>query len=200
MADATAADRQRRYRQRQAAHKAGDHRFCVPTSCDLAPIGGESSPTRTVTPSSVTASRDTVTQRAPDLGSRGRRLWQQVTEDSGELRPGERVLLEEACRTADRLDQLDRILRGDEDAWMRLKLVSEDGSVVQVVLNNVLAEARQQQVALKQLLAELRQSRGGGAAKPGRGGQRQPSTGAPKGGGGVADLTARIAARQGAAG
>jgi len=81
-------------------------------------------------------------------------LWQQVAGDeAAKLKPGERVLLEEACRTADRLDQLDRILRGDEDCWVSLHSVNEDGSIVKVVLNQALSEARQQQVAHKQILA-----------------------------------------------
>ncbi|MEE3918209.1 hypothetical protein V2I01_04930 [Micromonospora sp. BRA006-A] len=46
------------------------------------------------------------------------------------------MLAEEACRTADRLDVLDRILRGDEDVWMRFRSLNDDGSVVSVVVNN----------------------------------------------------------------
>jgi hypothetical protein len=132
---------------------------------------------------------------APILGNRGRRLWAQVTGEGPELRPGERVLLEEACRTADRLDVLDRILRGDVDSWMRLDTITPDGSVVRVVVNNALAEVRQQQIALKQILAELRQSRSA-TGKPGRPGTGSTST---TGGGrvaGVADLTARIRDRR----
>lgn len=136
----SAAERQRRSR----AHRKGDHGLCDPARCH-----GDA-----VTPD-VTKQ---VTRTPSALGARGRRLWQQVV-DEGALKPAERVLLEEACRTADRLDRLDRLLRGDEDAWMSLRSLNEDGSIVQVVINNLLAEARQQQVALKQLLAELRQSR-----------------------------------------
>lgn len=142
MGDATAAERQRRYR----AHKRGDHSLCPPGRADCG----------SVTPD---VTRDAVTDM-PDLGVRGRRLWSAVTADGPELRPAERVLLEEACRLADRLDRLDRLLQGDEDAWMRLHAVNEDGSIVKVVVNNVLAEARQQQVALKQILGELRQVQG----------------------------------------
>lgn len=188
MADSTAAQRQRRYR----AHRRGDHSLCPPGRADCVAVTAENG----VTPP-VTASR--VTDSGRNLGERGRRLWQDVTKAGPELTPSEQVLLEEACRTADRLDQLDRILRGDEDCWVSLHSVNEDGSIVKVVLNQALAEARQQQTTLKQLVAELRQSRGGGAAKPGRGGQRPANTSAPRGGG-VADLTARIAARKGAAG
>ncbi|WP_258401554.1 hypothetical protein [Micromonospora saelicesensis] len=135
--------------------------------------------------------------KAPQLGTRGRRLWQQCTDDGAALKPAERVLLEEACRTADRLDTLDRILRGDEDAWMRFR-VNDGGDEVTVVVNSVLSEARQQQVALKALLAELRASQAGGPAKPWAG--KPPATAQQSGGGGVAgvaSLADRIAAKRG---
>ncbi|MDG4799038.1 hypothetical protein [Micromonospora sp. WMMD980] len=180
MADRTAAERQRRYRARKRAEQA-QHASEV---------------TASVTPG-VTRDAVTAPEAGPrELGARGRRLWQQVASDGPALKPAELVLLEEACRTADRLDVLDRILRGDEDYWVRLHTANEDGSIVKVVLNNALAEARQQQVALKALLAELRTSQAGGPAKPGAG--KQPAPAGTGGGGvaGVADIAARIAARR----
>lgn len=169
------AERQRRYRERRRAEQQK-------------PGGGV---TRSVT-APVTGNAVT-----PELGERGRRLWQQYTDDGAALKPAERVLLEEACRTADRLDTLDRILRGDEDAWLRFRSLNDDGSIVSVVVNNVLSEARQQQVALKALLAELRTSRSGVTGRPGS----QPAVSkATGGGGGITDLTARIARRGQAAG
>ena len=192
MADQTAAERQRRYRARQAAHKAGDHSQCDPARCQSDAV--------TVTPS---ITRNAVTVTAPDLGTRGRRLWHQITGDGPELRPAEQVLLEEACRSADRLDRLDRMLRGDEDAWIRFHSINEDGSIVQVVINNLLSEARQQQVAMKALLAELRTSRAEkpGVSRRGKGGQARTSgSGAQpagkEGGGVVADLAAWVAGRR----
>lgn len=129
------------------------------------------------------------------MGPRGRRLWNDLTPDGEELRPTERVLLEEACRIADRLDRLDAFLTGADDAWLRWQ-VDESGTEVTVVVDRALSEARQQQMALKGVLAELRQSRTGTTAKPT--GQRPTRAGAEqvKGAAGVADLTARIADRQ----
>ncbi len=171
------AERQRRYRERRRAEQGGDAQ-------------GVTSPvTERVTGNAVTPS-------GPQLGPRGGHLWEQLTNTVPPLKPAERVLAEEACRTADRLDVLDRILRGDEDVWMRFRSLNDDGSVVSVVVNNVLSEARQQQVALKALLAELRTSQAGGPAKPVGG--KQPASAGTGGGGvaGVADIAARIAARR----
>ena len=140
-----AAERQRRSRK----HRAGDHSLCDPSRCDG------------TTP--VTADVTSPPSGPPGLGTRGRRLWREVTAD-GALQPGEKVLLEEACRIADRLDKLDKQLRGDEDSWMRFHARNEDGSIVRVVMTGALAEARQQATALKQLLTELRAA--GGAGKP----------------------------------
>lgn len=159
----TAAERQARYRR----HKAGDHSTCDPDRCT-----GDAPVTSEVT-GHVTS---------PRLGRRGRKLWDDLHEGLG---PAELVLLEEACRIADRLDTLDRILTGADEGWMRLR-VSDDGSEVTVTVDKALAEARQQAAVLKQIVAELRQSRGK---------QEKPTSE-----GGSDDLAARRAARRAAAG
>ena len=70
-----------------------------------------------------------------DERTRGQRLHDDITE-AHDLDPAQRILLEEACRIADRLDSLDaRIASGDDAA---------------------LTEARQQQNVMKQLLVSLR--------------------------------------------
>lgn len=118
------------------------------------------------------------------LGERGARLWREMAGDT--LSGAALVLLEEACRLADRLDRLDDFLRGHEDSWMKFHARNEDGSIVEVVVDKALAEARQQQVSLKQVVAELRQVTGKG----------QPQSQ----GGGSDDLASRRAARRKAAG
>jgi hypothetical protein len=148
-------------------------------------------------------SRDGVT---PHLGTRGRWLWRQLADGGadGGLVAEELVLLEEACRTADRLDRLDAILSGEAAEWMRWR-VDESGTEVTVTLDRALAEARQQQVALKQLLGELRASRAArvGGPRRGQGGQARTSgTGAraargmKEDGGVLVSLAARLAGRQ----
>lgn len=68
----------------------------------------------------------------------------------------QKVVLEEACRIANRLDVLDDFLDGRRDSWMKFHARNEDGSIVEVVLDKALGEARQQALALKQLIAEMR--------------------------------------------
>ncbi|MEH0442458.1 MULTISPECIES: hypothetical protein [unclassified Streptomyces] len=115
----------------------------------------------------------------PGLGKRGRRLWTAATKE-WQLNPAHLVLLEEACRISDRLDVLDAIIRGFEG----LSGEDEAGSAD---ITGLLAESRQQATALRGLVAEIRQGQKGVA----------PAAPSRAGGGGVADLTARIAKRRG---
>lgn len=110
----------------------------------------------------------------------GGRLWDAVTTSTS-LGPLQMPLLVEACRIADRLDVLDRQLHGHD--WLRFHH-DESGAEVTVYIDRVLAEAREQAIALKGIVAEL--TKPGAAAKP-----QQPT----KGGGVLADLAARRAAR-----
>lgn len=127
----TNAERQRRYRR----HKIDDHSLCLSESC-------ESAGQRPVTP--------------PVTGpvTRGVTLWREMNGD--QLPPPARVLLEEACRIADRLDRLDKLLDGDAESWVSLVEQRGDPERQIVVIDRPLAEARQQAVALKQLIAEIR--------------------------------------------
>ena len=118
------------------------------------------------------------------LGVRGSRLWAEIT-DLHDLDPAQTVVLEEACRSADRLDELDAIIAGRGVLnLMRFRLRELDADddsrlvSVEVRFDSALGEARQQQTVFKQLLAALRlpdaasgrkpQQRGGarGAYKP----------------------------------
>lgn len=121
----------------------------------------------------------------PDLGSRGSRLWREMTA-SAALTPAHSVLLEEACRLADRLDWLNSILQ----QWVSgVNADDEDGGPKSADIQGLLAEARQQATALRGLVAEIRQAqKTSGAAAP-----------APvevAGGSGVTDLSKRIAERR----
>jgi ribosome recycling factor len=103
------------------------------------------------------------------------------------------VLIEEACRLVDRLDRLDAIVNGAERSWLKLEY-ADDGVEVTVVVDKVLTEARQQQIALKQIVAELRQAARQAVEDANRAAKGKPT--APEVGPGVADLTKRIADRR----
>jgi hypothetical protein len=64
------------------------------------------------------------------------------------------VLLEEACRMADRLDRLEALLSGDVEVWARLthNLRTED---YELRIDSALVEARQQAATLRQILTTL---------------------------------------------
>ncbi len=67
------------------------------------------------------------------------------------------VMITEAARIADRLDKLDAVLSGEESAWA--KLIDGRDSVVEVRVDNALAEARQQATVLRHLIAEVQRQR-----------------------------------------
>ena len=88
------------------------------------------------------------------LADRGLALWKSLgcKEDTPEG-----VLALEACRTADRLDELDRVIAGKGVlSLMRFRrVVDGDEPVVVVKFDSALGEARQQQNALRQMLITL---------------------------------------------
>lgn len=135
------AQRQRRYRR----HQVGDHTLCLPSSCDQA--AGIRSEAPAGPEPGEQASR----------GPRGAQLWRDMAETA--LGPAHRVLLDEACRIADRLDRLDALLAGREN-WIRLRPPDRDGAPMVVVVDSVLAESRQQASVLRGLVTELRAATG----------------------------------------
>lgn len=112
------------------------------------------------------------------LGERGRRMWRESLA-IWSLTPAHLVLLEEACRIADRLELLDSILRASS--------VDVNADSAQFAdISGLLAESRSQSAALKALLAEIRQGQRGAP----------PASATSAGGAGVSDLSARIAERR----
>ena len=136
------------------------------------------------------------TLRRPDgLGSKGSKLWKELT-DLHTFGPAELVILEESCRIADRLDRLDAALGDELGDWLTFRS-NDDGSEIRVVVDGALAEARQQANILKQLIAALRLPDEASGARPQhRGGARgayKPS--AAKSSGKVSSLDRARAAR-----
>lgn len=159
------ADRQRRLRARRKAHAEGDHSLCIPGRCEALPTpvdlddagpnegagDAEGSVTGDVTP----APENSASYREPPagLGPRGLRLWNEMA--GRKLSPPHVLLLERACRKADRLERLDAQLEGGD--WLELvEVPGTDGGVVIVRVDRVLSEIRQTEVALKLDVAELR--------------------------------------------
>lgn len=141
----------------------------------------------------------------PDgLGLRGSRLWAEIVEVH-ELDPSQRVLLEESCRSADRLDELDSIIQGKGVLnLMRFRVadIFDDGEGeknvrVEVKFDAVLGEARQQQTVLKQLLASLRLPDAATGKKPQRrdGARGSYTPGGSTGGARVSSLARARAAK-----
>ncbi len=161
------ADRQRRSRR----HRAGDHALCIPGRC------------LHVTPGVTCDEPQVRGLREATLGAAGRQLWDDVT-DGGKLPALHAVLLLEACRAVDRLEKLDAQLRGDDREWLRVERDGDDPDAEMVVIvDKALAEARQQQLALKQLLGEIRQVQRSGKGRP-------PVT--PRGGGRLVSIRDRV--------
>ncbi len=120
-----------------------------------------------------------------DLRERGLRLWLDVTASTS-LDESGLVLLDEACRLADRLDRMAELIDGGGHVWLELIAERGDDDVRTVVINGVMAEARQAQNALKNLMTEIRQLQ----RRSPRGVQGE---GVPAG---VSDLRDRIAKKQ----
>lgn len=184
MADHTVTERSRRHR----AHKSGDHSLCLPGREGCVP------PPVEVPPSGPTVAGGDPPPAPAGLRERGARLWAATITEMPGMTVGDLVLLEEACRTADRLDRLDALLHGRDAMWVRLRQ-ARAGEQVTLVVDQVLTESRQQQAALARMLQQLGRGR---RPAPARGGQVPPAAGNSEGGegraSGVADLTARIAA------
>jgi hypothetical protein len=180
------AERQRRSR----AHKKGDHSLCDPQRCvDV---------TRAVTQVAEPAVTEPVTDPVLEqLGARGHRLYREALAEHPDLGPRQRVVLEEAARTADRLEQLDRLLRGDDRVWAHVEI--PDGGPMQLLIDKPVAEARAQQASLARLLGELRHSLAPAESTPSVPAAPTAAPAGPQAGGGkLVDLRARIAAARAA--
>lgn len=84
----------------------------------------------------------------------GRALWKAINDDH-ELDATQLVQLEEACRAKDRLDQLDRVLRGDVATWSEI-VTDSDGAPISLRIDTALDKANTTANLMKQLLAALR--------------------------------------------
>lgn len=93
----------------------------------------------------------------------GNQLWELVTESST-FDPAGYYLLAEACRTADVIERLSGMLNSNSTEWVKLaedavEYASVDGeniATINLTVNPIMGEVRQQRLALRQLLAQLK--------------------------------------------
>lgn len=162
-AKASDAERARRYRR----HKSGDHSMCLLGRCAAVTEDGNVTLPGYVTPETSLP----VGVTPPEgLASRGSSLWRDVTTGAS-LGPLEATMLAEACRIADRLEQLDRQLRGED--WLRFHARDDAGTQIDVYVDKVLSEAREQATAFKGIWSELKKTLG--QSKPAKGGGKLAS-------------------------
>ena len=84
------------------------------------------------------------------LRDSGKKLWREI-KSAYELDPVGDIILMEACRMKDRLDRLAGALSSSSSLWFELgdPIETADGEgEIQVVVNNMIAEARQLQAAM----------------------------------------------------
>ena len=86
------------------------------------------------------------------LGPRGEALWKALMPPNA-VDSQRAVLAAEACRMADRLDQLDLLIRGDVDTWCRI--TEGRSGDLEVSLNAAATESRQLTNVFRQLMGQL---------------------------------------------
>ncbi|OCB44735.1 hypothetical protein A5721_18875 [Mycobacterium vulneris] len=83
---------------------------------------------------------------------------------------GTTILVRQAARVADRIERIDELLTGDAKAWARVGIprLDTDGGrvVVEVRVDDLVKEERQQTTLLRNLLAEIHRQRSGQPADP----------------------------------
>lgn len=112
-----------------------------------------------------------------DLGAGGARLWESIA-GAHELSAAQFVQLEEACRAKDRLDKLDRVLRGDVERWTS-DVFDEARDRYELKIDAALTQANATANLMKQLIAALRlpdEETGKRPQRRGPRGAQKPST------------------------
>jgi P27 family predicted phage terminase small subunit len=87
--------------------------------------------------------------KTPDgLGTEGRKLWREVVGTFDVIEePHKRRILFDACKTADLIDQLDTAMAGEP--------LTAKGSMGQLVIHPLIAQAQSSRTQLSQLLSRL---------------------------------------------
>lgn len=93
-------------------------------------------------------------RRAAPVKTAGQRLVEELSQDGDPF--ALRFLIEQAGQAADFLERLSALLNGDREAWVSVKIGAK---TVEVVVNNVLVQHRQQADQLRKLLGEIHRQR-----------------------------------------
>ena len=89
-----------------------------------------------------------------DLGTRGKRLFKDMTKLRPNLDPVQMELLVEACRIVDQLEVFHKLTTGDKQEWAFIRMPRGGGNII-LEIDNVIDKQRQLQLALKTITATL---------------------------------------------
>lgn len=110
------------------------------------------------------------TGRRRAVESPGAAIKRQLSTDRDSV--GVTVLIRQAARVADRLENIDRVLSGDAAVWMKVGLPRSDEKrgrvMVEVRVDDLVREERSQTTVLRSLLAEIHRQRSGLPGDPSR--------------------------------
>lgn len=87
-----------------------------------------------------------------ELGTSGQAIWSAYGADR--LDAGGQALVRELARCADTLDRLDGLAIGRRETWV--ELIFDDMGEIHLVVDKILDQRRNHQLALKALFAEVR--------------------------------------------
>ena len=87
------------------------------------------------------------------FGSRGQVLWDEMTTGKRSWQPEQLVLIEEACRLADRLERFHELLGAGPEGWVYVQV--PDLGDARLVIDALVGEVRQSALAFKQIVGEL---------------------------------------------
>lgn len=91
-----------------------------------------------------------------DLGPEGQALFESLSSAIVKHKDATLSLIKEACRSIDRLADLDEVIHGKGVLdLLRFRLVDEEGRVAEVKFDGVLSEARQQQSNFASLMKSI---------------------------------------------
>ena len=113
------------------------------------------------------------------LGDRGAALWRAFGGDN--TSDGARaVMIAEAARMADQLEQLDAFIRGDVDAWAKVEIPGS-GKTLVLKIDGAVSERRQSMTVFRHLIGQLTSVASASPASSGTTPATEPGGDSPKG-------------------